>query len=95
MPDGEDTTVEHAQPTARPDAPVDDLLERAEADLIELDRLTTHDQVAGYGRIHNSLVQALAQTSDAPAPGAGRPAPGRPVPGRPTSGRPVPGRPGA
>lgn len=82
--------MEHAQPTARPEAPVDDLLERAEADLVELDRLTTHDQVAGYGRIHDALVQALARTADAPAPGGARPAPGRPAPGRP-----VPGRPGA
>lgn len=75
--------MEHASSAARPEAPVDDLLERAEADLVELDRSTTHDQVAGYGRIHDSLVQALARTADAPAPGGGRPVPGRPVPGRP------------
>jgi hypothetical protein len=78
--------VEHAQS----DAQVDDLLERAESDLAEVDRLTTHDQVAGYGRIHDSLVQALARTADATGPAGGRPAPGGPVPGRV-----VPGRPGA
>ena len=75
--------MEHAQSTAQPDAQVDDLLERAEADLAELDRLTTHDQVAGYGRIHDSLVQALARTTDSTGPAGGRPVPGRPVPGRP------------
>ena len=82
--------MEHTQPTARPDAEVDALLERADADLAELDRLTTHDQVAGYGRIHDALVQSLARTADSAAPAGGRPVPGRPMPGRP-----VPGRPGA
>jgi hypothetical protein len=75
--------VDHAQPTAQPDAQIDALLERAEADLAELGQLTTHDQVAGYGRIHDSLVQALARTADTTGPGTGRPVPGRPVPGRP------------
>lgn len=75
--------MEHAPSTAQPDAPVDALLERTEADLAELDRLTTHDQVAGYGRIHDALVQALARTADSAGPAGGRPVPGRPVPGRP------------
>ncbi len=57
---------------------VDGMLARAEADLIGLDRLSTHDQVAGYDRIHELLVQALARTTDP----TGRPG-GRPVPGRP------------
>lgn len=82
--------MEHDRSTARPEVPVDDLLERAEADLVELDRLTTHEQVAGFGRIHDSLVHALARTSDTSGPGGGRPVTGRPVPGRA-----VPGRPGA
>lgn len=82
--------MENAQSTAQPDTEVDVLLERAEADLAELDRLTTHDQVAGYGRVHDALVQSLARTADSAAPAGGRPMPGRPVPGRP-----VPGRPGA
>ena len=81
--------MEHAQS----DAQVDDLLERAESDLAEVDRLTTHDQVAGYGRIHDSLVQALARTADATGPTG--PTGGRPVPGGPVPGRVVPGRPGA
>jgi hypothetical protein len=77
-------TVEHPQSTAQPDAEVNALLERAEVELAELDRLTTHDQVAGYGRIHDSLGQALARTADASGPAGGsRPVPGRPVPGRP------------
>jgi hypothetical protein len=75
--------VDNAQSTAQPDAPVDALLERAEADLAELDRLSTHDQVAGFGRIHDALVQALARTADSTGPADGRPMPGRPVPGRP------------
>ncbi|WP_395726620.1 hypothetical protein [Nakamurella sp.] len=82
--------MENAQSTAHTDAQVGALLERAEADLAELDRLSTHDQVAGYGRIHDALVQALARTADSTGPTDGRPMPGRPMPGRP-----VPGRPGA
>lgn len=75
--------MENAQSTAQPDAQVDALLAGAEADLAELDRLTTHDQVAGYDRIHDSLVQALARTAEAPGSSGGRPVPGRPMPGRP------------
>lgn len=82
--------MEHAESTAQPDAEVTALLERAESDIAGLDGLTTHDQVAGYDRIHDSLVQALARTSDSTGPVAGRPTPGRAVPARP-----VPGRPGA
>lgn len=75
--------MEHAQPAGPPDAEVHALLEQAEADLAGLDRLTTHDRVTGYGRIHDSLVQALARTSDAGGSPGGRPVPGRPMPGRP------------
>lgn len=75
--------MEHAHSTAQPDAQVDALLERAEADLADLDRLTTHDQVAGYDRIHDALVQALARTTDATGSSGSRPVPGRPMPGRP------------
>lgn len=75
--------MQHDQSAASPDAEVNALLERAEADLAGLERSTTHDQVAVYGRIHDSLVQALARTSDSTASPAGRPVPGRPMPGRP------------
>lgn len=78
-------------PPPHPGAPapagVDDLLGRAEAELAGLDQLSTHDQVAGYDRIHDSLVQALTRTADSAGQPGGRP-------GQP-SGRPVPGRPGA
>lgn len=84
--------MNQAHPTELPEpaGPVDGLLAQAESDIAELDGLTTHDQVAGYDRIHDSLVQALARTSDSTGPVAGRPTPGRAVPARP-----VPGRPGA
>ncbi len=64
-------------PGARP-AEVDGLLERAEADLAGLDQQPIHDQVATYGRVHESLVQALARTTDTPGGPSGRPVPGRP-----------------
>jgi hypothetical protein len=73
----EDTTVNQAHPQPDPGAQVDGLLEQAETELTGLDRLTTHDQVAGYDHIHDALVQALARTTDATGPPGGRPVPGR------------------
>jgi len=72
--------VNQAPPPPQPDSggQVDDLLERAEAGLVGLDRQTTHDQVAGYDRIHDALVQALARTTDSTGQPGGRPVPGRP-----------------
>ena len=90
-------------PPPHPGAPapagVDDLPGRAEAELAGLDQLSTHDQVAGYDRIHDSLVQALTRTADSTGQPGG---PGQPGgqgqpggrPGQP-GGRPGPGRPGA
>jgi len=68
----------HPTPQPNPGAPVDGLLAAAEADLAGLEHLTTRDQVAGYDRIHESLVQALARTGEPSGPPGGRPAPGRP-----------------
>lgn len=65
-------------PNPNPGAQVDGLLEQAQAELAGLDHLTTHEQVAGYERIHDSLAQALARTADATGQPGGRPVPGRP-----------------
>lgn len=65
-------------PNPNPGAQVDGLLEQAQAELAGLDQLTTHEQVAGYQRIHESLAQALARTAETPGQPNGRPVPGRP-----------------
>lgn len=65
-------------PPPDPAADVDALLARAETELAELDLLSTHDQVAAYDRVHDSLVQALARTTDPMGQPDGGPLPGRP-----------------
>jgi hypothetical protein len=59
-------------------AEVNGLLEQAEADLAGLEQRPVHDQVGEFDRIHESLVQALARTTDAAGPAENRPVPGRP-----------------